>query len=178
MFIELLVGAVVALILDFHNASLAQYGGGTRFMIFMLETANTHFAGYATTDISLLSSGTLLIFVLLMAVKPQMVYLFIIIMFSRKRNIEVYNKISSNNRCGSIQIFLPFNRIKRYLSRQGSLTKAQANRYFSSIARTTRAEQAIDELNEKRFQHRLSVLSLDINDDIKDDRSVNFARIS
>jgi hypothetical protein len=40
------VGVVVALILDYHNSYLAKYGGGTRFMIFMLETANTRFAGY------------------------------------------------------------------------------------------------------------------------------------
>ena len=40
-----LVGVVVALILDYQNPDLAKYGGGTRFMIFMLETANTRFAG-------------------------------------------------------------------------------------------------------------------------------------
>jgi len=40
-----LVGVVVALILDYNNPKLAQYAGGTRFMIFMLETANTRFAG-------------------------------------------------------------------------------------------------------------------------------------
>jgi hypothetical protein len=39
------VGVVVALILDYNNPNLARYGGGTRFMIFMLETANTRFAG-------------------------------------------------------------------------------------------------------------------------------------
>lgn len=43
-----LVGVIVALILDFRNPALAQYSGGTRFMIFMLETANTRFAGEVT----------------------------------------------------------------------------------------------------------------------------------
>jgi hypothetical protein len=43
--IDFLVGVVVALILDFNDAFLARYSGGTRFMIFMLETANTRFAG-------------------------------------------------------------------------------------------------------------------------------------
>lgn len=46
-FIFNLVGVVVALILDYNNSSLANYSGGTRFMIFMLETANTRFAGYS-----------------------------------------------------------------------------------------------------------------------------------
>jgi len=32
--------------------------------------------GYATTDLSILASGTLIIFVLLMGVKPQMVFPF------------------------------------------------------------------------------------------------------
>lgn len=39
------MGVVVALILDYHNSNLAQYKGGTKFMIFMLETANTRFGG-------------------------------------------------------------------------------------------------------------------------------------
>lgn len=39
------MGVVVALILDFWNPALAEFSGGTRFMIFMLETANTRFAG-------------------------------------------------------------------------------------------------------------------------------------
>lgn len=39
------MGVAVALILDFQNSTLAQFGGGTRFMIFMLETANTRFGG-------------------------------------------------------------------------------------------------------------------------------------
>ena len=42
---KFLVGVVVALILDYNNKNLAPYSGGTRFMIFMLETANTRFAG-------------------------------------------------------------------------------------------------------------------------------------
>jgi len=40
-----LVGVVVALILDYHDPDLAEYAGGTRFMIFMFETANTRFGG-------------------------------------------------------------------------------------------------------------------------------------
>lgn len=83
------MGVAAALILDYKNPRLAEYGGGIRFMIFMLETANTRFAGksvetiellrhslslgFATIDISMLTQGTLIIFVLLMGVKPQMV---------------------------------------------------------------------------------------------------------
>lgn len=67
------------------------------------------------------------------------------------------NKISNGSRRQSIEIFLPVNRMKDYLVRQGSLTKAQAKAYFATILRTDRAEAAVNELNEKRYQHRLSM---------------------
>ena len=86
------------------------------------------------------------------------------------------NKVSSNNRRGSIQIFLPFERMKNYLNRQGSLTKAQAKRYFSTLSRSTRAEVAMDQFHDRHLQRRLSVLSGDI--DIREDRNVSSARIS
>lgn len=71
------------------------------------------------------------------------------------------DRVASNGRRDSVQIFLPFNRMKTYLTRQGSLTKAQVKRYFSYVNQTNRADSAIDQLNEKRLQHRLSRLSLD-----------------
>jgi hypothetical protein len=89
---------------------------------------------------------------------------------------KLEDKVSSTNRRGSIQIFLPFDRMKDYLSRQGSLTKAEAKKYFSTISRTNRADVAMNQLHEKRLQHRLSALSLDM--DSRDDRSINTGRIS
>lgn len=86
------------------------------------------------------------------------------------------NKVSSNNRRGSIQIFLPFERMKNYLNRQGSLTKAQAKRYYSALSRSTRADAAMNQLHDRCLQRRLSVLSGDI--DIREDRNINSARIS
>jgi hypothetical protein len=91
---------------------------------------------------------------------------------------QLDNHVSSTNRRGSIQIFLPFNRMKHYLARQGSLTKAQAKNYFSSIARTTRVDDAMSQLHEKRRQHRLSVLSADILDDKHANRRANNVHIS
>ena len=91
---------------------------------------------------------------------------------------ELDNHVSSNNRRGSIQIFLPFNRMKHYLARQGSLTRAQAKRYFSSINRTSRASQALTNLHEKRLQHRLSVLSCETIDDPRFDRATAIGRLS
>lgn len=76
---------------------------------------------------------------------------------------KLENKVSSNNRRGSIQIFLPFNRMKRYLTRQGSITKKQASKYFSSITRRAHASETLNELNEQHFQRRLSALSVDFH---------------
>ncbi|CAF3586395.1 unnamed protein product [Rotaria socialis] len=178
-----ILGVVVGLILDFHNQNLAQYTGGTRFMILMLETANTRFGGYATIDLSLHTQGTLIIFVLLMGVKPQMLcaidetpFEMEWILIQTQQKLE--NKVSSNNRRGSIQIFLPFNRMKHYLTRQGSLTRAQASRYFSSMTRRTDASEAINQLNEKRLQHRLSALSLDFQNRSRDDIRPSIGYIS
>ncbi|CAF1535386.1 unnamed protein product [Rotaria magnacalcarata] len=178
-----ILGVVVGLILDFHNPNLAQYKGGTRFMILMLETANTRFGGYATIDLRLHAQGTLIVFVLLMGVKPQMLcaidetpFEMEWILIQTQQKLE--NKVSSNNRRGSIQIFLPFNRMKHYLTRQGSLTRAQASRYFSSMTRRTNASDAINQLNEKRLQHRLSALSLDFQNHSRDDIRPSIGYIS
>ena len=68
------------------------------------------------------------------------------------------NKVSNGSRRRSIEIFLPVSRMKDYLLRQGSLTKAQAETYFATVRRANRAEAAIHELTEKRYQHRLSMV--------------------
>src|SRR5690348_13866616 len=74
---------------------------------------------------------------------------------------QIENKVSDNSRRGSVEIFLPVNRMKDYLLRQGSLTKAKAQTYFATLFRTDRTEAAINELNERRYQHRLSLASSD-----------------
>lgn len=72
---------------------------------------------------------------------------------------KLENNLSNDNRRRSIEIFLPVNRMKDYLLRQGSLTKAQAKTYFATILREDRAKAAINELTEKRNQRRLSMIS-------------------
>jgi hypothetical protein len=47
------------------------------------------FIGYATTDLSLLASGTLIIFVLLMGVKPQMVCLSLLLNLFKRHFISL-----------------------------------------------------------------------------------------
>ena len=59
------------------------------------------------------------------------------------------DEISVGNRRPSIEIFLPFHRMREFLLRQGSITRAQAKQYFELRRRADRIEESI--------QHRLSV---------------------
>ncbi|CAF4212706.1 unnamed protein product [Rotaria sp. Silwood2] len=122
---------------------------------------------YATFDISLLSAGTLIIFVLLMGIKPQMLcainetpFEMEWILLQTQQTLE--NNVSNGSQNANFKIFLPFNRMQNYLLRKGSITKAQANRYFASTISINRVEAALDELNDKRNQHRLSITSADM----------------
>lgn len=66
------------------------------------------------------------------------------------------NKVSDGSRRPSLEIFLPISRMKDFLLRQGSITKAQAKQYFARTRKTDRIEETIQQLNEKRLQHRFS----------------------
>ncbi|CAF4159988.1 unnamed protein product, partial [Adineta steineri] len=177
-----ILGVTVALILDFHNEKLAMYDGGEKFMIFMFQVVNTRFGGYATITITELSAATLLIFVLLMGIKPQMLctinetpFEMEWVLLQTQQQIE--NKVSHSDGQPSVDIFLPVNRMKHYLLRQGSLTKAEAKNYF---VRTHRAETSINELIERRVQRRMSAMSAERNILIEgfDDKLTNNIHIS
>jgi hypothetical protein len=66
------LGIIVSLILDYNSQSFADYSSGNRLLIFTFHTISCRFAGFQTIDITLLGEGTLVIYLLLMAVKPQM----------------------------------------------------------------------------------------------------------
>ena len=93
---------------------------------------------------------------------------------------KLENKVPHGSRRSSIEIFLPIDRMKNYLLRQGSLTKARAKKYFASTIRTDRAEAAINEFSQRRYQHRLSAVSADKSDSVEgsDDNTTNSVHIS
>jgi len=66
------LGIIVSLILDYHSQSFAGYSSSKRLLIFIFQTISSRFAGFQTIDITLFAEGTLIIYLLLMAVKPQM----------------------------------------------------------------------------------------------------------
>jgi trk system potassium uptake protein TrkH len=67
-----ILGVSISLILDLHSDVFASYTPGTRVLIFLFQTVNTRFAGFSTIDISTLATATLLVYLMLMATKPQM----------------------------------------------------------------------------------------------------------
>jgi hypothetical protein len=67
-----ILGVSISLILDLHSQNFAIYPSGTRFLIFLFQTINTRFAGFETIELSLLATATLLVYLVLMATKPQM----------------------------------------------------------------------------------------------------------
>jgi hypothetical protein len=90
------------------------------------------------------------------------------------------NRVSINSRRPSVEIFLPFDRMKHYLLRQGSITRAQAKKYFAAMLRRDQAEAAINEYNEKRYQHHLSMIPTKRNNSTEefDENITNNSHIS
>ncbi|CAF5149400.1 unnamed protein product, partial [Rotaria sp. Silwood1] len=67
-----IIGVSISLILDLKSEHFAIYPSGIRFLIFIFQTVNTRFAGFQTVDINFFATATLLVYLLLMATKPQM----------------------------------------------------------------------------------------------------------
>ena len=66
------LGIFVSFILDYGSQSFSGYSPGIRVLIFTFHTIASRFAGFQTIDITLFAEGTLIIYLLLMVVKPQM----------------------------------------------------------------------------------------------------------
>lgn len=63
---------IISFILDFNSQAMSNYSPGIRSLIFLFQTVNLRFCGFQTFDINLFSTATILVYLLLMATKPQM----------------------------------------------------------------------------------------------------------
>ncbi|CAM4987762.1 unnamed protein product [Rotaria socialis] len=148
-----ILGISISLILDLHSKNLAQYPPGTRFLIFLFHTVNTRFAGFQSLDISLFATATLVVYLLLMATKPQMLCAldesplelsWLALQAREEANAEstsIENGNSSsgiqtrNNRAGSTASLstnagLPIRQMHRFLRRQSLVTRGLARQHF------------------------------------------------
>ncbi|CAF4641428.1 unnamed protein product, partial [Rotaria sp. Silwood2] len=149
-----ILGVGISLILDLNSENFTMYPSGIRFLIFMFQAANTRFAGFQTVDINLFATATLLVYLLLMATKPQMLCAleespfelsWLALQAREEANAEtnsIMNINSSsglplrNSRLGSSLSLpsnggLPIRRMERFLRRQSLVTKDLARKHFT-----------------------------------------------
>ena len=67
-----MMGVGISLIVDLKRDSFLQYSTGTRILIFFFHTTSARFAGFQTVDMNSFAAATLLVYLVLMATKPQM----------------------------------------------------------------------------------------------------------
>lgn len=147
-----IVGVSISLILDFHSEYFSSYPSGTRFLIFLFHTVNSRFAGFQSADISSFATATLLVYLMLMATKPQMLCAidespFELSWLAVQARDEVNARTSSilaldkalRSPEGSILSTsstdgLPLKHMQEFLRRQSFVTKDLARKEFASAA--------------------------------------------
>ncbi|CAF3176713.1 unnamed protein product [Rotaria sp. Silwood2] len=168
-----ILGVTISLILDFHSKVVAQYTPGERFLIFLFQTINTRFAGFQTVDISSFAIATLLVYLLLMATKPQMLcgldelpfeIYWLTLEAQEEGNTEAKSDqnfarrlSSTDNRRLSIAAgistdTLPLKTMKQFLRRHSLSTKNLARKEFS--------QHIIDSKSSHKRSKRLAVLRI------------------
>ncbi|CAF3743088.1 unnamed protein product [Rotaria socialis] len=143
----------ISLLLDLSSKDLQQHSPGIRFIIFLFQTVNLRFCGFQTFDISFFTTATLLVYILLMATKPQMLCAldespFEIYWLTLEAQAEVDAETNNNptDRSGSIPMMLKramsitpttsaeisvLKQMKGFLRRQSLVTKELARKEFS-----------------------------------------------
>ncbi|CAM4815989.1 unnamed protein product [Rotaria magnacalcarata] len=159
LFITLLLyilGISISVILDFNSDNFAMYSPATRVLIIVFQTVNTRFAGFASIDVSLLSTATLLVYLLLMATKPQMLCALDETPFElswlaletqekvdtetksmeKKRvtsDVSAWDSQSESIESGAKRHSLPVEQMEQFFHRQITTTTDQARVQFASI---------------------------------------------
>lgn len=148
-----ILGVSISLILDLNSSNFVAYPSGTRFLIFLFHTVNTRFAGFQTVDINLFAAATLLVYLMLMATKPQMLCAidespFELSWLALQAREEVDAQTNPNagilpnsslplrSPSGSVSSGstggLPMKQMERFLRRQSFVTKDRARQQFAN----------------------------------------------
>ncbi|CAF5025860.1 unnamed protein product, partial [Rotaria sp. Silwood1] len=152
-----ILGVSISLILDLKSEHFAIYSSGIRFLIFIFQTVNTRFAGFQTVDINFFATATLLVYLLLMATKPQMLCAleespfelsWLALQAREEANAETNSIMNIDGSSGlpargsrlgstlslSTSGVLPVKHMERFLRRQSFATKNLARLQFSNSA--------------------------------------------
>ncbi|CAF1324767.1 unnamed protein product [Adineta steineri] len=160
------LGIIVSMILDYHSQSFIHYSAGQRILIFVFHTISSRFAGFQTIDITLLAEGTLVIYLLLMAVKPQMLCALdktpfelewetirdketIYIEATRRQSAELIDDSSSIE-----SHVLPIRYLHRILRSHSLDARRRAQQHFASLASLHRSPS----LTRKKAKYKLRLL--------------------
>ncbi|CAF3351545.1 unnamed protein product [Rotaria sp. Silwood1] len=172
-----ILGVSISLILDLHSVHFAVYPSGIRVLIFIFHTVNTRFSGFQTVDINLFASATLLVYLLLMATKPQMLCAldetplelsWLALQAQGKVKAETKPMVNINDSPGlaassdrkgstvsvSTAGVLPIRYVQRFLRRQSLATKNLARQHFTNtqlIDTTNRRPQRLKYLRSRLF---------------------------
>ncbi|CAF4981014.1 unnamed protein product, partial [Rotaria sp. Silwood1] len=152
-----IIGVSISLILDLHSEHFAIYPSGIRFLIFIFQTINTRFAGFQTVDINFFATATLLVYLLLMATKPQMLCAldesplelsWLALQAQEEAQAETNSMLNIDGSSGlpargsrlgsslslSTSGVLPMKHMERFLRRQSLVTKNLARLQFNTLA--------------------------------------------
>ena len=153
-----LIGVGISLIIDLHRSTFASYGSGERFLIFLFQTVNLRFAGFQSVDLNSFAAATLLVYLVLMATKPQMlcsldespfevswlalqvreevVAQTAVAEMARRKSISPPRSRSGSTASAQITGALPLREMKRFLRRQSLITKDLARKEFAHLHET------------------------------------------
>ena len=140
------LGIGVSMILDYSSANFSMYPPGLRILIFVFQTISSRFAGFQTVDLMLFNEATLVIYLLLMAVKPQMLCALDKSPFEiewhtlregRKLFFEEPKRRLSSASVDSVDTsdVFPVQRLHKALRSRSLDARLRAESYFSSMAR-------------------------------------------
>nr|ACD54810.1 unknown [Adineta vaga] len=164
-----LMSITISLILDLQSKYLKQYTPNIRIMIFLFQTINLRFCGFQTFDISLFSTATLLVYLLLMATKPQMLCAldespFEIYWLTLEAQAQVNDETNLSKSLpqklqramsmvpGAHTDALVFNQIHHFLRRQSLITKKLAKKeLFRNVDNKSKHSKRIKSLRLRLF---------------------------
>ena len=147
------LGVGISLILDLHRTEFEIYSPGTRVLIFFFHTVNSRFAGFNTVDMTSFAAATLMVYLMLMATKPQMLCAIDESPFeiswlavqaqeavvaktgvaSSSRRTSATSRPSQSNSIASAStgMVLPMKQMEMFLRRQSLVTKDRARKQFA-----------------------------------------------
>ncbi|UJR27575.1 hypothetical protein I4U23_008856 [Adineta vaga] len=139
----------VSIILDYRSQSFIEYTFGQCLLIFSFHTVSARFAGFETIDINLFTEGTLIIYLLLMAVKPQMLCALYKSPFDWEwqtirdglnnltYNIEEEPLSTVSDDSSTNSNIFPIRRLHHLLKKRNLKARSHAENYFTSSPRRT-----------------------------------------